>query len=156
VLVGLASDGSGYFLGQGLWYLAAGWAYFFGRNMPRAQPQLEAVLTAIAALLLLTLIVHLLMRRFYNRPAAIGLPPRSWPVRKTLALVGVVVLVFGAGIAAVGVTHQTAWLATADEPRVKSSGRVGAHLRSQNNLKQMAIAAHNFLDEKKSLPSATT
>jgi prepilin-type N-terminal cleavage/methylation domain-containing protein len=155
ILITLLGGGVQFF-GQAIWYLLAGWVYFFGRNVPRAEPQSEAVLTALLALAFLTLVVHLLMRRFRNRPAMNGLPARHWAFRKTLALVGVVVLVFGAGISAVGVTHQTAWLATADEPRTKRSGRPNIHTASQNNLKQMVVAAEGFEGQNKHLPPATT
>jgi prepilin-type N-terminal cleavage/methylation domain-containing protein len=150
--------GGAQFLGQAIWYLLTGWVYFFSRNVPRADPQAEAVLTALLALALLTLVIHLLMRRFGNRPAQNGLPARHWAFRKTLALVGIVVLVFGAGISAVGVTHQTAWLATADEPRVIRKGgyREGTQAKSLDNLKQFGIAAENYQHATGWLPTGTT
>ena len=49
------------------------------------------------------------------KPEAEG-PSPPWRLRWTLSLLGVAVLMFVAGIAAVGVTHQTAWLLTSPEP----------------------------------------
>src|SRR5438067_1454567 len=42
-----------------------------------------------------------------------------WKTRWTLSIVGVVVLMFAAGIATVGVAHQTAWLITGKRPLVE-------------------------------------
>jgi hypothetical protein len=81
---------------------------------------------------------------------------RVWPVRGTLAILGVVMLMFVAGLAAVGVTHQTAWLVTSPEPLL-GGGRVPtARTQSSNNLKQICLAAHMYHDEHKSFPPGGT
>jgi prepilin-type N-terminal cleavage/methylation domain-containing protein len=136
---------------QVLWYLVAGWAYFFGRNVPRAEPRLEAVVTGLVALLVLTAAVHLLLRR--------GLGS-AWRFRETAAVVGVVVLTFTAGVAAVGVTHQAAWLATSDQPRtqVEAPHRFARNaLQSQNNLRNFGVAFENYekFDPSHALPPTT-
>lgn len=157
VLFGMLTGG-GAWLGQALWYLVAGWVYFIGRKVPRAEPTAEAVLTALVGLLLLVLLVHFLMRRFYDRPAGEGAPGRRWAFRRTAAVVGVIVLTFAAGISAVGITHQTAWLSTTDELRLERRERpshvAAIQFRSQNNLKEFGIVAHSFHEAKKTLPPA--
>jgi prepilin-type N-terminal cleavage/methylation domain-containing protein len=136
---------------QALWYLVAGWAYFFGRNVPRAEPGAEAGVTGLVALLVLTAAAHLLLRR--------GFGP-AWRFRKTAAVVGVVVLVFTAGVAAVGVTHQAAWLAGTEQRRtqVEAPYRFARNAtQSQNNLRNLGVALENFqsMDPSRALPPAT-
>jgi hypothetical protein len=73
--------------------------------------------------------------------------PRRWPWKWTIKLVGLVVLLFVAGVAVTGVAHQTGWLIRSPEPLTQ--GNRDAHPRtiSASNLKQMTLAAHTIHDE---------
>jgi hypothetical protein len=69
-------------------------------------------------------------------------------------ILGLVVLMFVAGISVVGISHQTAWHNTSPEPF--SGGGLKAAARSQqaNNLKMMALAMHDYSEDHGTLPSA--
>jgi hypothetical protein len=69
----------------------------------------------------------------------------AWLWRRTFRCVGLIVVMFVAGIAMVGVAHQAAWLARSPEPL--TTGRyTGARMHSTNNLKQIGIAVHSRHD----------
>jgi prepilin-type processing-associated H-X9-DG protein len=73
-------------------------------------------------------------------------------------VVGVLVL-FAAGTATVGVTHQLGWLASSDEAmvRVAGDGRTAARrAQSTNNLKHIALALHNYHNANHSFPPGAT
>ncbi|HTU19628.1 MAG TPA: DUF1559 domain-containing protein [Gemmataceae bacterium] len=63
---------------------------------------------------------------------------------------------FVAGIAVVGIGHQTAWLLTSPEPALTSGREPTARSQSHNNLKQMILAMYNYQDTvmEHSLPPA--
>jgi hypothetical protein len=70
-----------------------------------------------------------------------------------------VVVAFVAGISAVGITHQTAWLATSPDPLLRRSGsfrEVAARMSSANNLKQISFAAEMHHDAGGALPPGAT
>jgi len=138
-----------------IWLLLAGWVYFLNRNLPRIEPKLEAIVTAVVGLLLLFLIAHLLLRRFVKRPTLEGFAQRPWPLRATGALVLAVVLLFVAGVAAIGLTQQTQWMFNSDMPMTQ---RTGMHTSeaSRNNLRHTGVAIHVFVEQKKHLPLAGT
>jgi hypothetical protein len=66
-------------------------------------------------------------------------------VRWTAAILGVVVLMFVAGIAAVGVTHQTAWLATSPEPFAER-GSSATRIMAQNQMKELSLGLVNYAE----------
>jgi hypothetical protein len=79
----------------------------------------------------------------YGQSTAEG-PPRRWRKRWTAAILAAVVLMFAAGIAAIGITHQTAWLLNSPEPiALRGSYR---QVQSMANLKQIAISCEAYND----------
>jgi hypothetical protein len=70
---------------------------------------------------------------------------RRWPFRWTAAALATVLLMFVSGIAAVGITHQTAWLVSSPEPITEGGiGAVATRIRSANNLREIVLAKHNY------------
>lgn len=124
---------------QACYSLAAGWALFLARVVPHVTVNPAPIVTAIGCLIGLTGGLHMFLRWWC---AAVRGPSHRWRFGGTLAVVAVVVLAFAAGIAVVGITHQTTWLVTSKEPLLQRSSI--ARVISQNQLKMMGIAAHNF------------
>src|SRR5438067_1955146 len=148
VLVGLCGVG---WPGDLLFNLVAGWGWYLARVAGQVRVNWIGVLTALVCLALLSLGLHGFCRWLYGRPAA---PEgRLWRKRWTASLLGAVVLMFVAGIAAVGVTHQTAWLLTSPEPLTEGGMRqLAAKIQSENNLKQIGMGSHDHNDAVGSLP----
>src|SRR5262249_6135072 len=84
-----------------------------------------------------------------------GAPSAPWRLRWTLAIVGIVVLMFVTGIAATGITHQTAWLISSPLPIVQDDGNLN-HMRSSNNLKVIGIAIHHYEQQFRHFPPGVT
>jgi hypothetical protein len=139
--------------------LVIGWFPFLGRVLPKLTIDWMGVLTAAFCLTWLLAGLHLFLRWFWKHvekpiePAA--QTEGRWPLRWTAAMVLLVVLMFVAGIAAVGVSHQTGWLMTSPEPLTESGLRKAAERTlSTHNLHQIGIAAHKHLDAYETFPRA--
>jgi hypothetical protein len=131
--------------------LAVGWVTFLIRVLPQTHVSGPGALTATVCLAGLAVGGHLFLRW------ACGEGKRRWRPAWTLSGLGLVVLMFVAGISAVGITHQTAWLLTSPEPLTEGGIRsASARLQSMNNLKQIALAAHNYHDASNRLPPGGT
>jgi prepilin-type N-terminal cleavage/methylation domain-containing protein len=126
--------------------LALGWIGYLWRVIPQLNPDPWTVGTAIACLVGVIVGSHLFLRWLAGRES-------PWPLKRTLRCVGLIVLMFVAGIAVVGMIHQTSWLARSPEPLIQSRG--GARAYSANNLKQMGVSAQARADDKNELPRST-
>ena len=159
VVLLLLSCGGLDFVIQGVFYLVAGWAFFLDRVGPLVRPNPAEVAVFAAAFGVVTLGSHWFCRWLYagwNRSG--DAVPAVWPWRWTGRLVGVLVLLFVAGTAGVGVTHQTGWLITSPEPIVRLTGGVrvaAARTVSSNNLKQLSLAEYSFEVARHFLPAPT-
>ncbi|MCA9071447.1 MAG: DUF1559 domain-containing protein, partial [Planctomycetaceae bacterium] len=76
----------------------------------------------------------------------------AWPKRWTACILGLVLMMFIAGIALVGMTHQIAWLATSEEPLLESTGRSRSPYRIardvQKNLSLTVVNRAYNLEER--------
>jgi Protein of unknown function (DUF1559) len=129
--------------------IAAGWAFFLARVVPLITVNVNGMLTGIVALLSFVAGLHLLLRWLYGAMATDSPEntSRRWQFRWTLGLTGLVVVMFAAGIATVGSLHQVGWLVTSPQPLIDGGLRpIAARIQSANNLKQIALALHNFND----------
>jgi len=143
-----------------LFNLAIGWALYCVRVLPQVHPSIEGILTAVVSLVALAFGMHWFLRwlhgqlqvseRFDERDF------RAWPFRRTGVLLALIVLMFVAGIAAVGMIHQTAWLLTAPEPLVRGGRDLTAAIISQSNLRTLATAMHDYKGVKGTLPPAAS
>jgi hypothetical protein len=124
----------------------------------------------LVAFLILSAAVHQLGRRITARWSAAD-PGRRWTWRSTLATAVGVCLLFAAGIAFVGATHQALWIATDKRPRSEPSSmpkwsadtggplsivtqarQAARRTQSRNNLKQFGLALHNYHDSFSQFP----
>jgi hypothetical protein len=143
--------------------VVAGWALFLVRVLPQVRIDWPSTLTAAVCLAVLAVGLHLFLRWLYTQVQRTRLtkgdPVPRWQPRWTAMILALVVLMFVAGISAVGITHQTTWLLRAREPLTESRGggrQLLARMTSSNNLKILAIGAHNHHDDRKTFPPGGT
>jgi prepilin-type processing-associated H-X9-DG protein len=134
--------------------LLFGWVAFLGRVLPRVAVDWPSVTVGLAALILFTLGVHQLGRMWQrHRTADVGRHGKGWRLRWSAAIVVAVFLMFVAGIAIIGMTHQVGWLLTAKEPLVGTTLRNREWGRSSNsNLRSIGLGLHNYHDHQSSFP----
>lgn len=140
VVVGVLATAEGAFM------LLFGWIPFLGRVLPDVRPDGPSVAVGAVALALFAAGVHVLGRSV--RGAA------RWRLRWTLAVVVGVPLLFAAGIAVIGVSHQLAWLATADQPAVGKSLQRG--MTAETSAKEIGYGLTNYHDTFHTLPPGGT
>lgn len=122
--------------------LVFGWVVFLYRTVPRMTVDGPSVFVAFAALVLFTAGVHGFGRTWRRRQPE--RPP--WKLRWSLAVVAVVFQLFAAGISLVGIVHQAGWLLTSPEPAFVQGTLWSNGAGTRNNLKQIALAMHNYHD----------
>ncbi|WP_434384699.1 hypothetical protein [Melittangium boletus] len=111
-------------LGQ-VWWLSAlltlafGWLSFLGRVLPQVQWRWDSLAATLAVGAALGVGSHLFLRALWRRWHASGAP--AWPVRWSVSLLALLVLLFAATMATVGAAHHVGWLLTTREPLVESS-----------------------------------
>ena len=104
-------------------FLLTGWGFFAWRVLPNVTVDFLSVGIAAASLICLAVGLHYfcswLHREIVRKRALQRLGPDetlpelpSWKLRTTLSILGIVMLMFVAGISAVGTVHQFVWLKT--------------------------------------------
>lgn len=139
-----------------------GWLGFLLNSAPRMRPDWALAGVAGAAVLVLAAAVDRLGRQATRRWATAG----RWTVRSTIAATLAVLVLFAAGTAVIGATHQVLWLATVAPPAPDASARWGREsvsliaflrrdaqrIQSWNQLKMLTMAVHNYHDAYQQFP----
>jgi hypothetical protein len=130
--------------------LGAGWIMYLVRVVPQVQISWPGMLGGACCLAGVIVLGHGISAWLWRETAATAgeSRPRRWRGGWTLAAVGIVVLMFVAGIAAVGATHQSAWLIRSDAPifefrSIERSNRV----KCGSNMKSFAQAIVLYANE---------
>ena len=99
--------------------LLFGWAAFMAMNAGAMQPNAFLIAEAIVCTVILGIGAHFFCRWLWVKMTPEG--AAVWRVRWTVTGLAGVLLLFVAGIATIGITHQTAWLFTMKGPKVIDS-----------------------------------
>ncbi len=144
-------------------YLFFGWIVYLYRVVPQVTVNASGVATAAVCLILLAVGVqaffswiHEQMRTAKQRDEIAISSPR-WRWRWTGSLLGVLLLMFVAGMATTGIAHQVGWLIST-RPLTASEGAWSAARCAQsiNNLKQIGLGLRQYSGEHGSFPPAGT
>jgi hypothetical protein len=100
-------------------YLAFGWFGFLRENAATLQPNPRLLVEALLCVIALGVGTHYFCRWLYRAvaPDAGG----AWRARWTVMGLGLLFLLFAAGIGTIGLTHQVAWLIGAKAPLVQDT-----------------------------------
>jgi hypothetical protein len=135
----------------------AGWAFYLYRVAPEVRVDWSGLGMGLATMALLGGGLHSALGRWFTTGDAEGdTAERAWRMRWTASILLGVVVLFAAGIAVVGVTHQFGWLATSPERLWSDSGQAARRTQSRNNLHQFGLAMHNYHDAYSALPAGGT
>ena len=147
------------------WYLATGWFTFLGRTSREMHVSIASLSWFAVSLALLTFLTHrtavwmVSHRAHATSPDAVPPPTRVWPLRRSSALLLAVLSSFIAGVCLVGITHETIWMATSNDPRLDMGGgfaRSSHRNRSRINLEQLGLALHENHDAFQGFPASAT
>jgi prepilin-type processing-associated H-X9-DG protein len=115
-----------------VFYTAFGWATFLTRTAAKVHVRWDLAGSAVAYAAALAVGAHFFLRWVYRE--MIG---GAWKMRWTLGGFGVVILMFVAGTAAIGIVHQTTWLVRSPERMFRPTGALGDRVRCGSNLRQI-------------------
>lgn len=97
------------------WTILTGWIVVMGDVIPRMTWNWEMIATGLVCLVVFVTGFHWFAGWMYRHRS----PDARWPWRWSLSVTLSVILLFGAGIAVIGLVHQTTWLAKTNEPMVR-------------------------------------
>lgn len=115
-----------------IFHFVMGWVFYLARVVPLIRVRWELVCSAAVYVIALLVGSHYFLRWVYremHKPTddSPTVALIRWRWRWTLGGFLVIVLMFTSGMAAIGVAHQTAWLAMSPEPMFEHRGRERAN-----------------------------
>jgi hypothetical protein len=99
-------------------YLLIGWASFIGNVVPKIEVDWSGVALLFLCLALVAGVGHSFCTWLWHGSGHAD----PWRPRWTFSGIGVIVLMFAAGMAFTGIAHQTGWLLFGTEPILRNSG----------------------------------
>lgn len=124
------------------WHLVTGWYSFISRVFPQITWRWGAIAQAVVVGVGLGVGTHYLLRWFWRQRHAQQDGAPNWPVRWSVSLVSLLVLLFLATMASVGIGHHVGWLASSRDPLVESNWRMmGLTLGEQSSSGELCRSA---------------
>jgi hypothetical protein len=151
-----------------MFWLAVGWLPYLARVSREMRPDWNAVATGAGALAAFTLGLHLFLKWLSTATQrnstkdgneVVTLRTTSaWKPRWTAAIVAIIVMLFVAGTATIGMSHQTAWLLNSDQPLFNANlvREAASRAQSANNLRSLGIALNEFANRNSTYPPGAT
>lgn len=132
-------------------HLLLGWIVYLTRVLPEVTVGWDGIATFVVGIFVFTLLLHNIAAWLRWEMSGQTL---FWKWRSTFTVVGLVIMMFVSGIAMIGVTHQSIWLATQDESLMEPV-MIGQYMpvSSGSNLKEMGFGIRNFYENNNAMPS---
>jgi uncharacterized protein DUF1559 len=158
------------FFGGPFEQLFLGWLYFPMRMVPRMSVDWPTAMLGLVCTIAFVMGLHATLKWFAQQTTQFAGPMAQWSFRSTCAIAMALFLMFAAGTAMVGATHQFVWLLTSREShagdeeamaqrRLPSLADAVAQARdaawrtqTKNDLRQLGLAMHNVADTYGGLP----
>ena len=96
--------------------LAFGWAHFVARNFQEASVHPASLISGAVFVGLLVAAIHGCGSSYCRAVAAKSATAVRWRFRGTLAVLGVVVVMFVAGLSAIGLARHVGWMFSTADP----------------------------------------
>jgi len=96
--------------------LAFGWLHFLARNLGQVSVHPASVVTGAVFVALLIVAIHGCGSSFCRAVTAKSAVAPRWRFRWTLAILGVVVLMFVAGLSTIGLARHLGWMFSTADP----------------------------------------
>lgn len=119
--------------------LVLGWFWFLERVLPEVTFRWDAIAETVVVGVVLGVGSHQLLRRLWAQWHAGEAEARPWPARWSVSLVALIVLLFCATMATVGIGHQVGWLVSGRAPVLESSWRFFRLERDNTRLCERAL-----------------
>lgn len=146
---------------EALFYLCFGWVFYLQSISRELSIDWPNTLLAVITFLLFTIGSHWFgtwLKRADESASSDEQPTEAqssaWRWRWSWSLTSLMVLMFVAGTAMVGITHQISWAIQDDEPFLSYGPRHAVQrMQSSNNLKQIGLGAHNYNETYRRFPA---
>lgn len=118
--------------------LVIGWVHFLAGVLPEVTFRWGYIAETLGVVVVLGVGTHLFLGRLWRQLRAEEAQARPWPVRWSVSLVALGVLLFSATMATVGIGHQVGWMMSSPEPLVESSWN---SMRQSARIRQLCAEA---------------
>lgn len=150
--------------------LVFGWLYFLFRVVPKTSADWPTALLGVFCVIAFVIGLHYTLNWFLQQSPATSTARLKWRLQSTIAIASILVLMFAAGTAMVGATHQFIWWLSSSEPtagdeEARAQLRIPAlsyglqdardaarRTQTKNSLKQLGFAFVNFDEVYGGLP----
>jgi hypothetical protein len=127
--------------------LLFGWLEYLSPSVSQMEISWSSIGFSLGLIAALMIGFKVLMSRLLSRRC-------SWS--RSVAVVSLALILFVSGTAFTGLCRNAVWLTTSNLPWIQNSRTSVRRLASQNNLKQLALAAMNYNDMYQALPPGGT
>ena len=100
-----------------VWNIGFGWILFARRVLPQVHVRWDGIAFFLFYFVLAMIAAHSFLGWVYRSvTASKSMPAIAWRLRWTVAILLVVLMIFGIGLSFAGVVHQVGWIATSPSP----------------------------------------
>lgn len=101
--------------------LVFGWIYFIARNLRQVSVHPASVITGVVFVALLMAAIHGCSSSYCRAISTKSAIKRRWPIRRTLAILGIVVVMFVVCLSTIGLVRHVGWMFSSTDPTYKES-----------------------------------